>query len=1331
MKNKKYKKGGELIHNELIEYLTNIDNKITEIKKPEANIIKEKIVNDVNDTNDTIIRFFKIFDDNLINNQENLNSFNNYFKNYKKNKNLDNMMVFYNFFTIIINETKSIDFINNFVNLQDNLQLNKDVLKLISLYIILKENIEKFNEHVIKNFSKSKVIPIKTNVAEPAKKTVAAESAKETVAETTVPVGSNEISLNNVNLEFSNAANEVQQGTAAEVPLTSPAGTQAQLETSAEPASEAAATGTQAAEPAAAEPADAAETAEKNVSPEDVHVQISKSESAVPGEINRAEAAGTPAAEIQAQAGTQAVDTLAAEAEAEAAEAEAAKEEQLEKIKQAKNIIKKTVETINQLINDKKTKYDNVIQFVKIINDNEEKINLIFKEIENGDILKEINPEEKLNEIKVKIIETKNFVNENEKEINNKIKELQKYKNILEEIVLSISKEESKEEEYINNLKAKKNRDIIKDIIKLKLNFLTNVKEFAEERSKESKVYLKSAEKASQNIDNIYRQIDNKFSEQQKIVEKLDLNIILTDKISPKNATAEEPTIEAEPAAEAAEKPKDEDNDKFYNILMKYKDDEENTYSRDTIRFLHKLIKEIDLKENEFIKEENDYIYIRDYIELLNTHYRNTTNYKIKQITLIPLIQDHNYIIKKEKNYIDRHGLIKIDRANKENKNIAAINYNIAQEEKKTLPQQGGKTDKQELSPKNTTAVEGETEAPQETAEGEAEGEEDTSDSDKEIDIDIDKDIDKDNEQDTNIEENKLQDKNDEDEHDLDKNDVIKVLINYISNNIDKDPTYKEVDLKKITNSLDVKEYLKIKKNLNGTSYWVVDLEKKVKERLKNIINELANKEEYKDKLQNSSYIDSKNVDTTKPLANSSNLDDSEQNVPKPKNKIMNAIKDRIEKLDLSSNIEDGKNPTKILTKTTMIVYDIILISIILICISTVILNVINMIKFLYECFIEIGNIQYNDVKTENTFRYKLLKYITYLTESDIPKLIKTFNDETDVNKVGNVFDKIKNIFFTKENFETQPSNSSKNEKEPIFNIFLILKLYYIGIKLYLSLFIICIIIFTVFKLITVASIINNINIKIDLIGDQKLLYILIKIGLLSFIYISINFILYKYYFVNKIYQKYYDTYEKIKELDAMINNVNNNNFPNINSLNIDNDNDSDKEIEKEVINYIENNKTLNINQKTILILLYCCILKDIKNENNKDDIKHYIDSIISKTKNVSSYDDKTLYSLISNKNRKIPIKYYILDKELELKDKSKIIREVNNYIKQINKKINDINMLFEDDNYIIDLGWYFLISLIISSLYITSVIIIIYSKYDEIKDFKNFININIPNDNN
>ena len=154
MKNKKYKKGGELIHNKLIEYLTNIDNKITEIKKPKANIIKEKIVNEVNDTNDTIIRFFKIFDDNLINNQENLNSFNNYFKNYKNNKILDNIEFFYNLFTIIINETKSIDFINNFVNLQEKLQLNRelnrDVLKLIILYNILKENIENFNVHVKK-----------------------------------------------------------------------------------------------------------------------------------------------------------------------------------------------------------------------------------------------------------------------------------------------------------------------------------------------------------------------------------------------------------------------------------------------------------------------------------------------------------------------------------------------------------------------------------------------------------------------------------------------------------------------------------------------------------------------------------------------------------------------------------------------------------------------------------------------------------------------------------------------------------------------------------------------------------------------------------------------------------------------------------------------------------------------------------------------------------------------------------------------------------------------------------------------------------------------------
>ena len=294
-----------------------------------------------------------------------------------------------------------------------------------------------------------------------------------------------------------------------------------------------------------------------------------------------------------------------------------------------------------------------------------------------------------------------------------------------------------------------------------------------------------------------------------------------------------------------------------------------------------------------------------------------------------------------------------------------------------------------------------------------------------------------------------------------------------------------------------------------------------------------------------------------------------------------------------------------------------------------------------------------------------------------------------------------------------------------------ILKLYYTGIKLYLSLFIICIIIFTVFKLITVTSIINNINIKIDLIGDQKLLYTLIKIGLLSFIYISINLVLYKYYFVNKIYNKYYDTYLKIKELDTIINNTE---IDNPNNINVKSD--SKEDIEKKVIEYINNNNNILTKEKKIkLILLYCCIVKHIKKENNNDNdnenLRKYIDTICKG--NEISYEAITLYSLLSNKNRKEPIKYYILNNKIILEDADAnyIIREVNKRIKEINDKINEINLLFEDDNYIINLGWYFLISLIISSLYITALIIIIYSKYDEIKDFKNFININIPNDNN
>ena len=65
---------------------------------------------------------------------------------------------------------------------------------------------------------------------------------------------------------------------------------------------------------------------------------------------------------------------------------------------------------------------------------------------------------------------------------------------------------------------------------------------------------------------------------------------------------------------------------------------------------------------------------------------------------------------------------------------------------------------------------------------------------------------------------------------------------------------------------------------------------------------------------------------------------------------------------------------------------------IVIVCIFTIFLHVFNIIKFLYETFLEIGRVQHNNLETGETFRYKLLNYITYVNGCDLPSLFSSFN---------------------------------------------------------------------------------------------------------------------------------------------------------------------------------------------------------------------------------------------------------------------------------------------------------------------------------------------------
>lgn len=109
-----------------------------------------------------------------------------------------------------------------------------------------------------------------------------------------------------------------------------------------------------------------------------------------------------------------------------------------------------------------------------------------------------------------------------------------------------------------------------------------------------------------------------------------------------------------------------------------------------------------------------------------------------------------------------------------------------------------------------------------------------------------------------------------------------------------------------------------------------------------------------------------------------------------------NSLIDKI--MNIQSNYTNSdsdsyqNNATEILTKTTMIIYDTLLISIVIICIIVYVLFVINIIKFLYQCFLEVGNSQHNNLLTANTLRYKLLGYVIYINNCNLPSLFSSFN---------------------------------------------------------------------------------------------------------------------------------------------------------------------------------------------------------------------------------------------------------------------------------------------------------------------------------------------------
>jgi len=507
----------------------------------------------------------------------------------------------------------------------------------------------------------------------------------------------------------------------------------------------------------------------------------------------------------------------------------------------------------------------------------------------------------------------------------------------------------------------------------------------------------------------------------------------------------------------------------------------------------------------------------------------------------------------------------------------------------------------------------------------------------------------------------------------------------------------------------------------------------------------------------------------------------------------------RAENLD-PSGTESGN--AEILTKSTMIIYNIILGLIVILCIFTIFLHIFNIIKFLYQTFLEIGRVQHNNLETGETFRYKLLQYITYINNCNLPSIFSSFNSKETTSQTIIKLSKIVNDFFKKsedaknhgaaaykdmlsdmdldqnnakiesecetawnEWLKTNPNkgqpsekerickeirdrneiNANNSQKEPLFNIFMIMRFLFMSIKLYLAFFMIVIIVFIIYILLTkVAALTNMTTLKMNPFAKQISFMTLLQASGICFMYIIISFISYKFIFI-KQYNKYLETYLHIIAIDFELNKIKKDNQDQDKLDNIDisyaallhDKIDNYEEIEEKIMQYIED-PDFDKN-KIVKYILYYILIKHIYDGKNKEKLSHlnaynyFINSEHeAKISNGILHDINTTYfSLIPNKYRKVPLQYFKFNniKKLtkNIESGEQIRKEVNSKLSILNDYISSINREFDDDNYIVNLGWYFLINLIISTIFIGILILIFVKGWNKAdKNFNQFVKMNI-----
>ena len=216
---------------------------------------------------------------------------------------------------------------------------------------------------------------------------------------------------------------------------------------------------------------------------------------------------------------------------------------------------------------------------------------------------------------------------------------------------------------------------------------------------------------------------------------------------------------------------------------------------------------------------------------------------------------------------------------------------------------------------------------------------------------------------------------------------------------------------------------------------------KKIKKReiSTNIATTIEQPHELKDNKPNEETLNKKDDGTFERLKNMAmNMINKEKN-PALEEKKRQDMKRELEKKkdkfnqtinDAEKRMDDGDENIVIIQKITAVIYKIILGTIILFTFIIIILHIINIIAFLYNCFIDIGDKYHSNTITRDTYRYKLLKYINYVKDNELPAL-KNINTSSSGNQeIDNIkrkilkFTSIINIF--KKNFSDRYQNEEQ-----------------------------------------------------------------------------------------------------------------------------------------------------------------------------------------------------------------------------------------------------------------------------------------------------------------